>query len=462
MADFIQESFNSKSSYFSSSKFKAWIVSLSMGYGHHRAAFPLKDIAFKGMIVSADNYEGIPGKDKMIWKETRDFYEFVSKFKKTPLLGNIFFSLFDRFQKILKFYPKRDLSEPNLQLKQTYSLIRKGWGEHLIKKLSSERFYNGFNSKGKHLPFVSTFFTPAFMAEFFNYPGQIYCIVCDSDISRAWAPLDPKKSRIKYFAPTERVVERLKLYGVKPENIFLSGFPLPSENIGIKIPDIGLEILKRDFSYRLLNLDPEKKYFNQYKSLIKGYLGKLPSKSDHVLTLMFAIGGAGAQKSIGFEILKSLAPAIKKNKIKIILSAGVRKEVKEYFLKKINKLNLNDFLEKNIEIVFSENKEEYFKDFNDKLRKTDILWTKPSELSFYTALGVPLIIAPTVGSQEEFNKDWLLKSGFGISQENPKYVNQWLFDWLKKGYFAEACMEGLIEGRRLGAVNIKKVVFQEF
>jgi len=30
------------------------------------------------------------------------------------------------------------------------------------------------------------------------------------------------------------------------------------------------------------------------------------------------------------------------------------------------------------------------------------------------------------------------------------------------GYFAEACMEGLIEGRRLGAVNIKKVVFQEF
>jgi len=69
-------------------------------------------------------------------------------------------------------------------------------------------------------PLVSAFYNPAFMAEYFNYPGDIYCIVCDADISRAWAPLHPRQSRIKYFAPTQRVAERLKFYGVKEENIF--------------------------------------------------------------------------------------------------------------------------------------------------------------------------------------------------------------------------------------------------
>ncbi|PIV64865.1 MAG: hypothetical protein COS09_02615, partial [Candidatus Nealsonbacteria bacterium CG01_land_8_20_14_3_00_12] len=98
------------------------------------------------------------------------------------------------------------------------------------------------------------------------------------------------------------------------------------------------------------------------------------------------------------------------------------------------------------------------KEFNQKLRKTDILWTKPSELSFYAALGLPIIIAPPIGSQEEFNKRWLLKSGFGALEENPSYTDQWLFDWLNRGYLAEAAMEGFIEGEKLGTINIQKII----
>ena len=64
------------------------------------------------------------------------------------------------------------------------------------------------------------------------------------------------KSRIKYFASTERVVERLKLYGVKGKNIFFTGYPLPLENTGSE----KLEILKNDLKERLLNLDPEKRF----------------------------------------------------------------------------------------------------------------------------------------------------------------------------------------------------------
>jgi len=428
-------------------KQKAWVVDVNMGYGHQRTAYPLKDLTPYGEIISANDYKEIPKKDRQIWENSRKFYEFISNFRRTPLVGKSAFSLFDKFQEILTFYPKRDSSKPNLYLKQTYSLINKGWGKHLIKNLSKKPF-----------PLITTFFVPAFMAEVFNYPGDIFCVICDADIARSWAPLNPSQSKIKYLVPNSRVLERLILYGVKKKNIFLTGYPLPKENISIRPSDNEFKILKHDLSYRLLNLDPKKRYREQYKPLIKGVMGNLPRKANHPLTITFAVGGAGAQKEIGVKILKSLSLKIKTKEIKIILVAGIRKEVKNYLLEHIKYLGLKRSLNKNIEIIWEKNIEDYFKKFNQALRKTDILWTKPSELSFYTALGLPIIIAPTIGSQEDFNEQWLLRLGSAIPQENPDYTVQWLFDFLESGWFAEAAMQGFIEAEKLGTLNIKKII----
>jgi len=422
---------------------KVWVISVNMGYGHQRTAYPLRNLTFEGKIINANDYQGIPEKDKAFWESMRRYYEAFSRFSRIPLIGKATFSIYDEFQKILGFYPKRDLSKPNFALRQIYSLLKKGWGKDLIEKL-----------KENPLPLISTFFTPAFMAEFFNYPGEIFCVVCDADISRTWAPINPGTSKIKYFAPTERVVERLKLYGVRSENIFLTGYPLPLENIGSE----KMETLKEDLRHRILNLDPQKKYFEKYKILIEESLGALSEKSDHPLTIMFSVGGAGAQKEIAIQIVKSLRERIKRGEIKIILSAGIREKVKEYFEKEIGQELFLTNLDQNVEILYQEKIENYFKEFNQKLRKTDILWTKPSELSFYAALGLPIIIAPPIGSQEEFNKRWLLKSGFGALEENPSYTDQWLFDWLNRGYLAEAAMEGFIEGEKLGTINIQKII----
>jgi len=424
-------------------KKKVWLISVNMGYGHQRTAYPLRDIAFDGKIINANDYQGIPQQDRKIWETARKFYEFISRFRRIPLIGKAVFSIYDRFQKILNFYPRRDLSKPNFSLKQTYNLFRNGWGKNLISKL-----------KQKPIPLVTTFFIPAFMAEFFHYPGEIFCIICDTDISRTWAPLNPKKSKIKYFAPNKRVVERLKLYGVKPKNIFLTGYPLPLKNIDGK----NMETLKKDLKYRLLNLDPQKEYFERYKILVEGKLGKMPQKNNHILTIMFAVGGAGAQKEVGIKIVESLTKKIKANEIKIILVAGIKEKVKNFFLEKIRELNLEN--NKNIEIIYDFSIENYFKKFNQKLKKTDILWTKPSELSFYTALGLPIIIAPPIGSQEHFNKSWLFKSGFGSPQKNPRDTEQWLFDWIKHGYLAEAAMQGFIEGEKLGTLRIKNIILK--
>jgi hypothetical protein len=69
------------------------------------------------------------------------------------------------------------------------------------------------------IPYISAFHNTAFMAEYFNYSGDIFCIVCDTDIARSWAPLHPKQSKIKYFTPNKRTTERLISYGVKKKYI---------------------------------------------------------------------------------------------------------------------------------------------------------------------------------------------------------------------------------------------------
>ena len=371
---------------------KAWVVAVNMGYGHQRTAYPLKHLAPREKVINANDYQGIPENDKKIWESTRSFYEFISRFKRIPLIGNMAFSIFDKFQQIPAFYPQRDLSKPTFSVKKIFSLIKNGWGKDLIEKFKIQ------NSKFKiNLPIITTFFTPAFMAEEFNYPGEIYCVVCDTDISRAWVSLEPQKSRIKYFAPDSWVANRLKLYGVKEKNIFLTGYPLPTDNIGSE----NMEILKNDLSHRLLNLDPKREYFKKYKILIEASLGELPEKPNHPLTIMFSIGGAGVQKQIGVKLVKSLAEKIKRGEIKVVLAAGTRKEIKEYFSSILTSFGGG------VEILFAENIEDYFEKFNQRLRTTDVLWTKPSELSFYTALGMPIIIAPPVGSQEDFNQKWL-------------------------------------------------------
>lgn len=426
---------------------KAWVVTVDMGYGHQRAAYPLNHLA-EGGIISANNYPGIPPKDKDIWTNSKSFYEFVSRFKKVPILGEKIFNIYDRFQAIPSFYPRRDLSKPNLQLKQIYRLFKEsGWGHDLIKKLSV-----------KPLPLITTFFITAFMAEYFDYEGEIYCVATDTDVSRTWVSLNPKNSKIMYFAPNRRVIDRLILYGVRPEKIFLTGFPLPPDNVGQN-----LKIIKEDLGQRLINLDPEMVYISQYEKTLRHYLGhNLIKKPARPLTITFVVGGAGAQRELGGVIINSLKKQIASEEIILNLMAGTHLAVNHYFKEQAKKVGVASRLGKSINVLFDRNKYDSFKRFNKVLRKTDILWTKPSELSFYCALGIPIITAPPIGSQEIFNQKWLTTIGAGIKSDDPKYASEWLSDWLKSGWLAEAAMQGFLEAPKFGTYNIEKIIFHQY
>ncbi|MEK7516135.1 MAG: hypothetical protein AAB562_00900 [Patescibacteria group bacterium] len=427
-----------------SKKAKAWLVTVNMGYGHMRAAAPLRDLVDSHYII-ANDYPGIPESDKKLWQQSRKFYEAISRIEQVPIIGKPIFSILDNWQEIPSFYPRRDLSEATFQLKQHYKLFEKGLARHLIQHMRKD-----------NLPLVTTFFLPALAAEFYGYPNDIYCVICDTDISRIWVPLEPKKTRIKYFAPCRRVVERLKLYGVPAKNIFLTGFPLPKENVG------GLRhaALKADLAARLVNLDPTGIYSRHFGHTLRDLLGKenYPTKATHPLTLTFAVGGAGAQRQMVGDILQSLKVQIREKALRLNLVAGSRPDVLTHFRRTVRRFGMENYLDGRLNIIYASDRNEYFKKFNAALRTTDMLWTKPSELSFYSALGLPIIIAPPIGSQEEFNESWLRSLGSGIPQNDPAAADQWLFDWLRSGWLARAAVAGFVGAVKRGTYRIEEIV----
>ena len=420
-----------------------------MGYGHERAAFGLRHLG-GGEVILANDYKGIPDKDNLLWNGGRGVYEHVSRLKKVPVLGTIAFGIMDKMQQIQSFYPRRDLSAPSLQLKQTYGSIRNAnWCRHLVEKLGSDR-----------KPMVSTFMTMAYAAEEFGYPEDIYLVLCDADVSRAWAPLEPQKSRIQYFAPTGRVAERLCLYGVPEKNIHLTGFPLPPENIGGSEAKIVLGDLHR----RMCALDPEGVFAAWATPMLAATLGEAfceftPHRGRTPLHLAFAVGGAGTQVDIGVLLLQSLAPDIKAGRVALTLVAGTNERIGAQFAKAVSDEGLGRSLQTGgITILCEKDRRQYFEKFTATMRRVDVLVTKPSELSFYAGLGVPILMTPTVGSQEDFNRAWLYQVGAGTDVLDVRFAHEWLWDWVKSGALARMAWNGYMNAPTHGAYRIEDIV----
>jgi hypothetical protein len=423
---------------------KVWVVSADMGYGHQRAVYPLRDIA-EGGIITVGSSEAVSKAEQKLWKRLLNAYEFFSRAKGIPVIGPPFFSMLDSLMRIPSFYPMRNLSSSTFQVNLLESLIEKGLGKGMLEKIST-----------KNLPVITSFYASAIAADKKGF-NKVYCIICDADINRVWVAKDPWESRVEYFAPCGKVAQRLRAYGVPDERIHLTGFPLPLELLG----DEDLSVLKKDLAQRLFYLDPKGKFWTRHGMNVEYFLGKenCVFRNDRKLTITYAVGGAGAQKEIGEKIAKSLKDKLRANEIKLILVAGIRKEVNDFFESVKNEIDPDG---NSIQIIYSEYLNDYFDLFNNALHDTDILWTKPSELSFYSALGIPIIMSPIIGSQEKFNRKWLREIQAAMKQETPDYTDQWLYDLLNRGTLAESAWDGFLKARKLGTFKIKQVLVKGY
>jgi len=421
-------------------KKQAWVVSADMGYGHQRAVYPLKSIAYQEILNVGSNSCANKSEAKL-WKRFLNAYEFMSRAKSLPLVGNPIFGVLDTMLRIPTFYPLRDLSNKTIQVDFLEQNIGKGLCSGMLERI-----------KEKDFPLVTSFYAPAIAANMHGV-GEVYCIICDADINRVWVAKEPWESRIVYFAPCGKAAQRLKAYGVPAEKIITTGFPLPLELLGNK----DLDVLKRSLALRLKRLDPKELFWARHGVNVRHFLGEENCKLETTdkITITYSVGGAGAQKEIGAAIAKSLKNLILENKIKLNLVAGIRSNVKAYFDEIIKNIT-ND--KNQIEVIYEPTIAEYFDRYTSVLQETDILWTKPSELSFYCALGLPIIMAPAIGSQEKFNRKWLIEIRAGIKQIKPEYTHQWLIALLNNGSLAEAAWSGFLRARKLGTYNIMEIL----
>ena len=421
---------------------RAWVVSAEMGYGHERAAHALADLA-EEILVAGSSANTDPDEARF-WHRLRWSYEVLSRTRNLPLLGLALFGAVDALLRIPPFYPLRDLSHPSINNYIVDHLIHQGLGRTLLERLRT-----------RPLPMISTFYAPALVADR-RYANGIYSVICDSDLNRVWVASKPRESQIRYFAPCGRAMRRLRQYGVPDERIFITGFPLPLENIG----GPHMKTLKADVLARLGRLDPRGRFTKIFGSTARELLGTRPEPASdgERVTVTFAVGGAGAQTEIGMMLAKSLKPGILNRRFRLILIAGVHRLIEKAFIEFAETIGLQEALGDGLVIACFDDKPAYFEGFNALMRETDILWTKPSELTFYSALGLPIVMAPPIGSQESKNMRWLTDKGCGVPQYNPRAALEWLLDLLEDGVFAEKAIAGFIKNRKLGVLKIEEVL----
>jgi hypothetical protein len=422
-------------------KNEAWIVSADMGYGHQRAAYPFRDIAFERIII-ANTDVCVSPKERNLWAKFQAFYEGISRAQKIPIIGPWIWRAYDRFQAICPHYPFSDLSKPSIGSTLLHNLIRRGFGAGVVT----------CTRKREDLPFLSTFYAVALAAD---YAGRrdVFCVITDSDINRVWVADDPKKSQINYLAPTALSRVRLLQYGVADERIFVTGFPLPAENVATA---------REDLARRLEILDAKGTFRTRYRAALGQLAPAAISKgerADRALSITFAVGGAGAQAETARDILESLAASLKERRMRLNLVAGVRQDVRDYFIKIIRDCGLGAELGKSVRVLFTATKDEYFPTFNALMRETDVLWTKPSELCFYAGLGIPIVMSPPLGAHEERNQIALMRAGAGYKQEDPRAAVEWLSDWTQNGLLAIGAFNGYLHVPNCGTENIKRVLF---
>jgi hypothetical protein len=405
------------------------LVAIDMGYGHLRPAYALAEV-LDCEVLHVDRPPLAENKDRKLWAYVRKYYESISRASQWPVLGWPMRNLLERVTDIRDLYAERDQSQPNTGVRILDRLIRKGFGATLVDHL-----------RRSDTTLVTTFFMPAIAADRLGY-DKIYCIVTDSDIHRVWAPIDPVNTRIIYLVPTQRTRRRLRAYGVPEERIRVTGFPLPHELVG----GTRLTELKPQLARRLVRLDPSGVFRSDLKHAISHFLGPLPDLEgdDTIPMLTFAVGGAGSQVGLAAEFLPGMRALLSERRLKLTLVAGVRREVAGELERCVHQAGLRPELAPAgaIQVLFETDFDRYLKSFNRVLRRTDMLWTKPSEMTFFAGLGLPLILSAPVGTHEQHNRRWAREQGAGLKQRQPRFAGRWLQDWLKDGTLAAAAWSG--------------------
>lgn len=407
------------------------VTALDMGYGHLRAAASVAS-ACGAEVVEADRPPFASDSETALWGRARRWYEALSRGADAWYAPGAR-ALLDLVTGIPAPGSQRDDSAPNLAARQLDRLVRAGMGARLAARL---------RETGE--PLVATFYAHAVAAETHG-AERVHLVVTDSDINRVWAPADARRSRIVFFAPAETAAARLVSYGVARERICVTGFPLPPELVGDDDA-----IARESLAARIARLDPSGAFRAARRDELTRALGDVPAGRADPPTVVFAVGGAGAQSGVARILLSAWHRHLANDQLRLVLVAGTRRRVAERFERWLREAGVGP----SARLLFEPDFRSYYRSFNETLASADVLWTKPSELTFYAALGLPLVLARPLGVHERRNRDLALTLGAGVNGRASRETALRLPSLLADGTLAAAAWSGFSRMPRDGARRI--------
>lgn len=421
------------------------VVSMAMGYGHLRAAHALAD-ELGVEVLHADRPPLAAGEEIRLWEAARRLYEWASRISQWPVVGKPFEKILDAVTAIPHLRPGHDLSAPDRAVRTLGRLIDHGLGRGLAQRLASQ---------GR--PLLTTYFAPAVAVDDHRRDAggtspapPLYCVVTDSDLARAWVGRRPTEGKIHYLVPSRRAAQRLAAYGVPEERVEITGFPLPGPLLGGK----GLATLRRHLAARLVRLDRSGAFRRRLGPEVESFLGPLPERErGRPPRLAFVVGGAGAQAELASPLLAALGDHLRDGRLRLSLVAGTRPEVAERFRAAARDAGLAR-PGSGVEVLCESEVDVYFRTFNRLLATTDLLWTKPSEITFFAALGLPLVLTPPIGSQEHHNRRWAEDQGAALRAPAAGETARILTRWLTDGTLAATAWNGFLHLPKQGLYRI--------
>jgi UDP-N-acetylglucosamine:LPS N-acetylglucosamine transferase len=384
-----------------------------MGFGHLRAAHNIASQS-RSPILRVDRDPYMNGIDEFLWKSSQFIHTYGSRDKESN--GKFLYSWFERTMAI----PENGVPPPLGPSRFVKTMWKFGAGDKLFETLSRD-----------NPTLLHTFYLPAILAMYHGYRGKSFLLLCDTDFHRVWAPIDPGKYDLRYCVPISSSADRLISYGVNKEKIFVTGFPLPSINTGGR----DLRVLEREFDFRKSRLERD---------------------STAPLTIMFPFSGAGAYSNVLADLVKSIHEDLKEGSLRLIVSCGDSMHA----LRSAENLFVNYGIEESefAEIMFREDIFAAFDEFNLALRSTDVMITKPSEMVFYGALGIPLVFLPPIGAHEEKNRDYLFSNECAVNMVPSTDFPRWLERSRRKGLLLELAENGFTRLPKNGGTAIDELL----
>jgi hypothetical protein len=281
------------------------------------------------------------------------------------------------------------------------------------------------------LPRLHTFFLPGLACVYNRVPGKNYQLLCDADFHRVWAPIRPNDGEVTYLVPTAEGADRMMSYGVAHGRIVVTGFPLPVANTGGR----DMEVLQSDFRARLERLSPQ---------------------SESPLRLVFALSGAGCYLNLLKTLIREMLPELRSGRLTLTIAAGDNLKAKCAIERHLAELNVS--AGDGVRMLYSRDVLESFALFNRRLRESDLLITKPGELVFYAALGIPQVLLPPVGKHEFKNRAYLFERLSAVDLPTIASVGAWFLTQRASGLWRRAAESAYVRLPKLGTFAINDAV----